>query len=445
MNQVGSEAPEPQPPSASEKRAALDLVLNSTTFARADQLRSFLRFIGEMELEGKGADITEHLIAVKALGRRSEDFFPSEDSSVRVQALILRKKLEEFYSHEKSDGELRIEISKGCYQPRFVRTDRETPSPGETEPALRPLPSSKPKAGWLSSSLLAFTAGAMVAAVAIVLAVRYTSVVTPRIDPVVREAWGPIGQRNANVLIAIGNPLYMIYHPFPVSLPTTVKEYPAPPGMDVYYRKYRPLPQDAGLTLHNANNAMNMGLVLGVVDATRLLNSLGASYQILPERIAPLPSFRGRNVLLLGSPEDSIAVTALQEHMPFTIDFDSTLREMVVHDHLRGKEYVPRRDSLGHYTQVYGLITVIPSEGVLDGSRRTVVFSGITSVGCHAAVDFFASPQSLQSFLQRLRAEGRSSFPGAYQIMIRATTTADTLLVSADYEAHAVLFEPGSK
>ena len=34
--------------STKDKRAALDLVLKSNTFSRADQLRSFLRFIGEM-------------------------------------------------------------------------------------------------------------------------------------------------------------------------------------------------------------------------------------------------------------------------------------------------------------------------------------------------------------------------------------------------------------
>ena len=35
--------------SSKDKRAALELVLKSNAFSRADQLRSFLRFIGEME------------------------------------------------------------------------------------------------------------------------------------------------------------------------------------------------------------------------------------------------------------------------------------------------------------------------------------------------------------------------------------------------------------
>jgi hypothetical protein len=38
--------------SSEEKRRALDLVLQSETFSRADQLRKFLRYICEMEASG---------------------------------------------------------------------------------------------------------------------------------------------------------------------------------------------------------------------------------------------------------------------------------------------------------------------------------------------------------------------------------------------------------
>src|SRR5579884_3008760 len=85
--------------STDEKRSALDTVLASGAFLRADQLRSFLRFICIMELEGRGAEISEYLIAVEALGR-PKDFSSVEDSSVRVMARSLRQKLDEFYAHE---------------------------------------------------------------------------------------------------------------------------------------------------------------------------------------------------------------------------------------------------------------------------------------------------------------------------------------------------------
>lgn len=42
-----------------ENVRALEAVLKSRTFARSDQLQGFLRYICEMELAGRGNEITE--------------------------------------------------------------------------------------------------------------------------------------------------------------------------------------------------------------------------------------------------------------------------------------------------------------------------------------------------------------------------------------------------
>lgn len=440
MNRLAA-MPSPDLLSKEEKRAALDLVLKSSTLSRADQLRSFLRFICEMELEDKADEITEYLIAVRALGRTT-DFSTLEDSSVRVMARNLRQKLEEFYSHERREAEIRIELARGSYQPRFVRSEKikildPTPILRDDEQTLTASPPKKFR--HLRLSLIMFVAGAVAAAILGVLFGAKPSAAT--VDPIIRQAWGPMAQPDANVLIAIGNPLYMIFHPYPVTLPGTASAYPAPEETYSYYRRHRPLPQDATLTLQTMDNGVSMGHVLGVVSAVKLLDSVGSSYQILPEHVAPLPSFRGRNVLLIGNPEDSLAVTSSLENMPFTIDFDARTREIVLRDRRNNKVYTPKRDNTGHYSQVYGLITVFPT----DANRKTMIFSGITSVGCHAAVDFMTSPQSLHLFLDRIRDEGYKSFPRSYQIIIRATTTPETLLTTAAYETHAILDKPYSK
>jgi hypothetical protein len=394
-----------------------------------------------MEVEGKGDEITEYLIAVKALGR-TNDFSALEDSSVRVMARSLRQKLEDFYFHEKPEADIRIELAKGSYHPRFARIEKEpasVPSP-DAQPAEAPVRTRRP----IGSILLAFAAGLVVAALATFWMTRNAGT-APAVDPVIREAWGPIVRPDANVLITVGNPLHMIFHPFPVTLPPDVRQYPAPPDSYEYYRRHRPLPPDAKLTIQAVDNSASMGHMLGVVAAVKLLTTVGASYQVLPERTAPLVSFRGRNVLLIGSPEDSLAVTSSLENMPFTVDFDAALHELVIRDRRNGKTYAPRRDNTGYYSQVYGLITVLPTEGNTDGSRRTIVFSGITSVGCHAAVDFMTSPQDLRSFLSRLKSEGYKTFPATYQIVVRATTTPDTLLTTTEYETHAVMDKTSSK
>src|SRR5207245_457733 len=105
--------------SPAEKRAALDEVLRSTTFLRADQLRKFLRYICEMEIEGRGPELCEFLVGVEAFGR-PDDYSTAEDSVVRRRAVDLREKLQEVYATELADANVRIDLPKGTYVSRFV-------------------------------------------------------------------------------------------------------------------------------------------------------------------------------------------------------------------------------------------------------------------------------------------------------------------------------------
>jgi hypothetical protein len=111
-----------------DKRAALEQVLQSATFNRANQVRNFLRYICEMELAGRGATLHEYLIAVEAMGRPAA-YSTDSDSSVRRRAYALRQKLESVYATELSDARIRIEVPKGAYVPRFVEMH---PTEGET-------------------------------------------------------------------------------------------------------------------------------------------------------------------------------------------------------------------------------------------------------------------------------------------------------------------------
>jgi hypothetical protein len=106
-------------PSPAEKRAAIEEVLQSTTFLRSGQLQKFLRFICEMEITGRADQISEYLIGIEALGQ-APDYSPTENAVVRRRAMHLRKKLEEAYATELADAKLRINLPKGRYIPRFV-------------------------------------------------------------------------------------------------------------------------------------------------------------------------------------------------------------------------------------------------------------------------------------------------------------------------------------
>lgn len=103
----------------SDKREALEQVLNSATFVRATQVRNFLRYICEMEFRGLGHTLHEYLIGVEALGRPTA-YSTDEDSSVRRRAYALRRKLDEVYAHELAHAPVRIVVPKGSYVPFFI-------------------------------------------------------------------------------------------------------------------------------------------------------------------------------------------------------------------------------------------------------------------------------------------------------------------------------------
>ena len=103
-----------------EKRQALEQVLQSVTFLRASQVRNFLRYICEMEFAGRGATLHEYLIGVEALGRPTA-YSTDEDSSVRRRAFALRRKLDQVYAGELANAKIRIDVPKGGYVPMFSR------------------------------------------------------------------------------------------------------------------------------------------------------------------------------------------------------------------------------------------------------------------------------------------------------------------------------------
>src|SRR5579864_9512819 len=105
-------------PTPEEKRAALQEVLQSAAFLRADRLRKFLRYIVEMEISGRAGELCESLIGVEALGQPA-NYSTAENGFVRRKALDLREKLREAYAAELASAKVRIELPKGRYVPRF--------------------------------------------------------------------------------------------------------------------------------------------------------------------------------------------------------------------------------------------------------------------------------------------------------------------------------------
>jgi hypothetical protein len=422
---VSTPTPEPDP-AANQKRRALDAVLASETFARCDQLRSFLKYVGEMAIEGRAREVTEYLIAVEALGR-PQGFSPADDSSVRSRAHELRRKLHKYYDSEATGETLRIELPKGSYIPRFVAAPEL-----HQEQANVPPVESRPRG---LAALIAATALGLIAGMILMRAVAPDRSAA-RSSPIVAEAWGPLARPDASVLMCVATTLHLVVRPYMAVVAEGLPKYPAPPELYPLYAQHRPLPSGLGLDMHPVDNSVQMGHMGAVITLTGMLQSHGASFEVLPERSAPVTAMRGRNVILIGDPQNSSAASGFLEKTQFTIDYDKDVQDLVVRDRKHGRVFVPKRGPDKRYTDVYGLITVLPTPGA-KGDQRTVVLTGITSVGTQGAAEFFASARELEALKKRFRSEGQTRFPAAYQVVVHCKSE-DTLLISAEYQADGV-------
>ncbi|HTS63993.1 MAG TPA: hypothetical protein VMH28_18345 [Candidatus Acidoferrales bacterium] len=402
-------------------RAAVEEVLTSEAFARSEQLRSFLRYVCERTLAGHGKEINEYSIAVEALGKPA-DFAPGEDSSVRRSAYELRQKLQKYYEVERPAASVRIELPKGSYTPRFI------------EAAPKPL---TPPARTSTSRLLAAAFVVLLAAVlalTLLLASR-----RDRLDPVVREAWQPLVPPSGQVLISVGTTLHLVVRPYVSTVAEGLPKYPAPPELYPLFRQHRPLPAGTELSMHPVDNSVQMGHAESVAIAASVLSLMGRSYQILPERSASSPALRGRSTILIGDPQNSVTAANRLANTPLTLEFDPAVQDVVVRDRASPRTtWAGKRGPDNPYTEVYGLITMLPGEGETAGPHRTLIFSGLTSVGAHGAAEFFSRPEGLTVFLRHLASEGYRGFPSAYQVVVRCASS-DTLLVSTEYAAHRVI------
>lgn len=104
----------------------LECILKSQDFKDKPMLRGFLSFVVEETLAGRAHEIKGYTVATQVFGRRN-DFDPTIDPIVRIQAGRLRRTLESYYLARGRLDQVRIEIGKGSYIPTFSMQIPEDP------------------------------------------------------------------------------------------------------------------------------------------------------------------------------------------------------------------------------------------------------------------------------------------------------------------------------
>jgi tetratricopeptide (TPR) repeat protein len=139
------------PPDRAAVLEQLQRILGSSDFDASPRSRAFIRFVLEETLAGRQEALTQAAIATRVFGRR-DDFDPTVDPIVRIQAGRLRRSLERYYLLSGVSDPVRIELPRGTYVPvaRWAGATEERP---QVEPAAR---APGDASGWPAVAVRAF-------------------------------------------------------------------------------------------------------------------------------------------------------------------------------------------------------------------------------------------------------------------------------------------------
>jgi len=113
----------------------VERVAENPLFQKSTRLRNLLLYICERSLQGRVDELREQRIGMDVFGRGA-DFRPNEDNIVRVEARILRKRLEEYFATDGKLENLIITIPKGAYVAAFQARAEVATQTEDTAPSL---------------------------------------------------------------------------------------------------------------------------------------------------------------------------------------------------------------------------------------------------------------------------------------------------------------------
>lgn len=124
-------------PGRQQIRRALQEVLRSTPFRTSKQCQDLLRYVVEHSLTANDDLLRERVIGSEVFGR-SPDYDTANDPIVRARIAEVRKRLAQYYLHNKIVSGLRIEIPSGSYRAHFKAIAAAETTAPLTSPPLQP-------------------------------------------------------------------------------------------------------------------------------------------------------------------------------------------------------------------------------------------------------------------------------------------------------------------
>ena len=370
----------PPPDPRSEPRwdlrwALVERVAASHCFRSSVRLRDFLFYVSGCALRNAPLEATEQHIGIHVFGRPA-GYNSSEDSIVRTHARLLRHKLTEYFADEGALEATLLEIPKGHYLPIFrPRAAVEQVANPQKVMVLREKGSLEPARPWWRNRRWKIVAS-IALLVCLVSAGAWTWTWRSTRFSAIDHFWAPFLVDDSSLVI-YSNALF-------TGDSKTGLRYAAPQGMQA---------ETPGQDF--VDTYTGIGEVAGVYDLTRLFASRHASFTLKRSLLVTWDEAKLRNLIFVGSVAENPSLRDVFSNTDFTMMAGNGYAGIVNHH--------PRPGELALYSRPeyplvkdYAILALLP--GVQQG-KHMLIFSGLTTMGTQAAVEFACHRDTLQELL----------------------------------------------
>jgi hypothetical protein len=343
------------------------------------RLCEFLFYVADCAIRQAPEEATEQQIGIRIF-HRSPGYNCSEDSIVRTHARLLRQKLAGYFAEEGLNEQFVVEMPKGHYIPVFhprLALAAETVAQIKPEAAkVVTLPVAATTVWW-GKGMAAVLALVLLTAAGL-LAWHHWAWSVPS-HSAVASFWKPFFSDDPALLI-YSNALF-------VGDSKTGLRYARPED-----------PVNEKNSDDYVDTYTGIGELASVYTLTRLFDAHHAHFVLKRSMLTTWDEARTKDLIFIGSTAENPSLRVSQSAMDFTLTAGKDFAGFVNHHPKAGEPSIYSRPE-HPMTRDYAVLALLPG---LQPGKRMLIFSGLTTLGTQAAVDYVCRADSAADLLRQI-------------------------------------------
>jgi hypothetical protein len=363
--------------------ALVERIAGSSHFKSSVRLSQFLLYVAECAIREAPEEATEQQIGIRVFGR-PPGYNSSEDSIVRTHARLLRQKLDSYFAEEGANEKILLEMPKGHYVPTFqprgvaargahvpIAVRVEEPQAANSLPVQR-VPAWPHHGKAIISGVT----------IAVVLAVGI----------LIWHSWRQPQSASAAV--------ETFWHPFLTGEPPIVIFSNALfSGNSISGLKYAAPPSASEAADGSyVDTYTGIGELASVYNLTRLFDSHHARFILKRSLLVTWDEAAVHNLIFIGSRAENPSLRVLPETTDFTMVASPDSAGFVNHNPKAGEPAIYSRPE-HPLTSDYAIVALVPG---VQPNTHILIFSGLTTFGTQAAVEYVCQPENAADLLKRI-------------------------------------------